>query len=317
MSRIVLPPDMPLDLTAEDFLARRGDLEVVAADSEEAVVTELSAGSEPVIFVCPYSNWRRPYLDVLSAGDWVTATGAGYDAYPVAELSDRDISFTNTPGIHGEAMSEHVFGIAFSFSRRLLEYRKQQEEKRWHRLVDDLTDYAGDVCCVIGLGNVGEPIAERARTFGMQVRGVKRDVSTYSGAAQELFRPAELPAALDGARLVVVAVPLTPETEDLIDRAALESVADDAVVVNVARGGVVNERDVLWAIDNSEILAAGLDVFETEPLPEESPLWDHENVLITPHCAATSDKYVDRFLDVFFAQYDRWSNDRPLENRVR
>lgn len=317
MSRIILPPGMPLDLTAEDFRARRSDMDVVTAESEESVISELSTGSHQIIFVCPYSNWRSTYLDALSAGDWVTATGAGYDAYPVEELSNRNITFTNTPGIHGEAMSEHVFGIAFSFSRRLLQYRKQQDAKCWNRLVEDLTDFAGDVCCVIGLGNVGEPIAERARSFGMQVRGVKRDVSNYSGAAQDLFPPADLQTALDGARLVVVAVPLTPETRDMIDRGTLESVANDAVIVNVARGGVVNEQDILWAIDNKEILAAGLDVFETEPLPEESPLWDRDNVLITPHCAATSDKYVDRFLNVFFDQYDRWLNGQPLENRVR
>lgn len=313
MPRIVVHPDAGV-VTRTELLERRPGLNVVEPQPDSVGETLASTG-DPVVFLCDPLAWDDSHLEFLSEGDWVVTIGVGYDAYPVDEFERRGVLFSNSPGIAGEAISEHVFGMAFAFSRRLLRYRDLQRANEWER-GSDLTDFAGDVCCVVGLGHVGEAIAERARAFRMTVRGVKRTVSGYDGAAQKVYPSEELHTALEGARLVVLCVPLTDETRGLVGTPELAACADDAVVVNVARGPVLQTDALIEALDRDELYGAGLDVFDEEPLPSDSALWGRNDVLITPHRGSVGDKYSGRLLDVFLEQYDRWRADTPLDYRI-
>jgi phosphoglycerate dehydrogenase-like enzyme len=150
----------------------------------------------------------------------------------------------------------------------------------------------------------------------MTVRGVKRFVDGYDGAAHEVYPSEELEAAMEGARAIIVCVPLTDETRGLIDAGTFAACDDEAVIVHVARGPVVDTDALLEALDENELRAAALDVFDEEPLPEESPLWDREDIIITPHAAGHTDKYGGRFVDIFLDRYERWERGEDVEERI-
>lgn len=179
-----------------------------------------------------------------------------------------------------------------------------------------MTDLYGDVACVVGLGNVGEATAERIRSFGMTVRGVKRTIDGYDGAAHEVYAQDDLLEALTGARLVILVVPLTDETRGMIGAEELDACRDDAILVNTARGPVVDTDALTDALDAGSVRAAGLDVFDEEPLSPESPLWDRDDVHLTPHVGGWSDKLPRRSSEVFEKQFTAWTNDEPLPHRL-
>lgn len=309
---IVVDPDVTV-VRSEHVTDRYPALE--AAEPDDAVAG-LRAASSPTAFITSNTTWDDAYLDGLATGDWVTSVGSGYDSVPVAALDDAGVAFTNCPGVNAPQIGEHVFAAAFSFTRRLWTLREQQREHVWSRPFGGLTDLAGDVCTIVGIGNVGEAVAERAAAFDMTVRGVKRRVDDYDGVADAIYPPDALGQALADARLVVLSVPLTDETRHVIGAAELASAADDAILVNVARGPVLETDALRDALEAGRLRAACLDVTDPEPLPEGSPLWDRDDVLVTPHTAGLSEKYGSRFLERFGPQYDRWRQGEALRNRV-
>ena len=259
--------------------------------------------------------WEDEYLDGLTGGDWVSTGGVGYDAYPLDAFEERGIVLTNTPGIHQTQIAEHVFATALSFTRGLWRFRAQQEAHEW-RQRSDLTDFAGDACCVVGLGNIGEAVARRAGAFGMTVRGVKRSVEGYDGPVDEVYPSDGLRDALDRARLVVMSLPLTDETRGTVGVDELAATTEDAILVNVGRGPTLRTDAVVAALEEGTLAAACLDVTDPEPLPPDHPLWDRDDVLITAHSAGQTDKSTDRAVPRFVEQYDRWVAGEPLRHRI-
>lgn len=288
----------------------------VTVCENDDVVAQLNAVPSPTAFITSNTTWNDDYLAGLTDGDWVTSVGSGYDSFPLAAFDESGVAFTNSPGVNAPQIGEHVFAMVFSFTRRLWTLRERQRARSWTRSFESLTDLAGDVCCIVGVGRVGETVAERASAFEMTVRGVKRRVDEYDGTADELYPPESLPDALEGARLVVLAVPLTDATRRMIGSAELAATATDAILVNVARGPVVDTDALLAALEDDALRAACLDVTDPEPLPTDSPLWNRDDVLVTAHTAGLSEKYASRFLERFDPQYDRWRTGSPLRNRV-
>ena len=313
MPTALVHPGLPVDVTAAELRGRRANLTVLgAADGDELV--ERLAGAD--VFVCSNKAWDDGYLAGLAEGDWVQTIGAGYDAYPVGRFEELGIHLTNAPGIHGPAAAEHTFALALAFTRDLRTYLRQQRAREWDRHTG--AELADRRLTVLGLGAIGEAIAERGRAFGMEVRGVKRDPSTYDGCLSPgaVFAAESLPDLLPDTNLLVVIVPLTESTRGLVDAEVLAALPDSAVLVNIARGPVVDTDDLLAALDREAIAGAGIDVFDEEPLPPDSPLWDREDVLVTPHVAGVSDRYPERFVDLFLVTYDGWRDDGRLDHRV-
>ncbi|PSP57407.1 D-2-hydroxyacid dehydrogenase [Halobacteriales archaeon QS_1_67_19] len=296
--RAVFPPERLRDALAD----RSTEVAVVGDDTLEewdAAVTFAHTGA------------------LLESGlEWVHSIQAGYDRFPLAEFEDRGVALTNSTGIHDTSVGEFAVGLMLSFARRLHTYVRAQRDREWrHPAWDEPFTLAGERLCVVGLGTLGRGIAERADALGMEVVGVRRS-GEPTPHVETVFTPDALSEAIGDARFVALAVPLTDETEGLIDAAAFEAMRADGYLVNVARGPVVVEDDLVAALRADEIAGAGLDVFEEEPLPDASPLWDRADVIVTPHRAAAERDYYRHIADLVRANLDRIDADEPLTNRV-
>ena len=253
----------------------------------------------------------------LSAGlSWIHSVQAGVDRFPFDRLQEEGIRLTSSAGIHGDSVGETVLGFVLSFARRLYRYRDAQARGEWQKEPWNASfTVAGEQLCVVGLGTLGRAIAARADGLGMDVVGVKRTPVPVDHV-RRVYPTRELREALQDARFVVLAVPLTEETEDLIGRAQLSAMPEDAYLINVARGEVVDETALIGALRDGEIAGAGLDVFETEPLPSDSPLWDLEEVLVTPHVGGMSMNYCQRVGALVRENVRRMQGGRSLANQV-
>lgn len=313
MPRVLVHHDLPI---ASSIEGRREDLTCVAADDVDAVLSLLP---ESDAFVVNPASWDDAFLDALEEGDWVQATSVGYDAFPLDDFRERGVTFTNAKGNYAPVVADHTFAMALAFSRGLPTLLEKQRARDWDRSIGlALTDWTGRRLTVYGLGTIGESIARRGLGFEMDVYGVKRDPHDYDGClpADRVLGPDRFHEVLSGTDLLVAIVPLTDETRHAIDAAVFERLPDSALVVNVARGAVVEESALLDALDDGEIAGAALDVFESEPLPPDSPLWEREDVLVTPHVAGRSDRFAERFSALFLDNYDRWRQGEPLVNEV-
>jgi len=311
--RVVVRHDRPIARALE---GAREELTVVAAESTDDAVERLPAAD--ALVVNP-TLWDDRFLEGLSAGDWVQATSAGYAAFPTEAFDDRGIAFSNAAGNYGPPVADHAFALALGLARGTGRCRDAQRERTWDRGVGDaLIDLEGRTLTVVGLGDIGEAIARRGRGFGMELYGTKRRPEAYEGvvADDRVLPPDGLADVLPETDVLALAVPLTGESRGLIDAAALSALPETALVVNVARGAVIDEAALVEALEAGEIAGAGLDVFESEPLPETSPLWDRDDVLLTPHVGGRSEAFVRRFVDLFLENYDRRRADEPVRNRI-
>lgn len=248
-------------------------------------------------------------------------TSAGYAAFPISALKSRGVSFANAAGIHDPVVAEHVFALALAVSRRIPEFVSKQSERIWGPRAEvsgQITDWAQHTLTVYGLGRIGEAIAERGLAFEMDVYGVKRNPREYDGclSTDRVLADDKFHDVLPKTDLLVAVVPLTEETRGSIDAAVFRALPDSAIFVNVARGAVVDETALVDALRTSEIAGAGLDVFETEPLPEGSPLWARDDVIITPHVGGRSDTFPPRFAELFFENYELWRAGEQLLNQI-
>jgi D-2-hydroxyacid dehydrogenase (NADP+) len=313
VTTVIVYHDLPV---ANHLADQRANLTVRGADSAEETTRALPDAD---VFITNPTLWEDRFLDDLERGNWVQATSSGYAAFPVETFRKRRITFSNATGNYDAAVSEHVFALSFALSRGLPKFIDGQREHEWRlELGTTLSDWTGNTMTVVGLGSIGNTVAERALAFGMDVYGTKRTPQDYDGAlaAERVIAADEWVSVLPETDLLVLTVPLTAETRGMVDSAAFDALPDSAVLVNVARGSVVDEAALVDALEAGHIGGAGLDVFETEPLGPDSPLWDVENVVITPHVGGRSAAFVERFTDLFLDNYDRRRAGKPLRNVI-
>lgn len=306
-----------LSFVASSLADARKDLTVVrAADTEEAVEELCDAG----MILISNSNWEDDFLEGLSNGDWIQSTSAGYNSLLLAEFRERGIRFTNAAETHGSMVAEHVFSLVFTHSRDLFQLRAKQEQADWdHSFGMALGDWLGKTLTIVGLGRIGEAIAERGQAFSMKVSGIKRHPDNYEGCVPDnrVHGPDGLAGILPGTDLLVLSVPLTRETHHLVDAEVLAALPESTVLINIARGEVVDETALVDAFEADEIAGAGLDVVEREPLPADSPLWDCSDAIITPHVAGLSDGFSGRIAALFLGTTtaaglrNRWTTSSP------
>ena len=248
--------------------------------------------------------------------EWIHSIQAGVDRFPFDALEAEGIALTNSTGIHGDAVGETVAGYMLSFARGLHRYRDRQNAGEWSKDPWDVPySLADSSVAIVGLGTLGRGVASRADALGMDVVGVRRTPTPVDGVAT-VYPDRDLEAAIADARFVAVTVPLTDETEGLVGPQQLSAMRSDAVLINVARGPVVDEAALVAALEEGSIGGAALDVFETEPLPPESPLWDMENVIVTPHVAAATVSYYRRIAALVEENARRIAAGESLTNRV-
>jgi len=296
----VFPPE-----ELESHLAEQEGVEPVLIGDDPI---ELGACEGVVTF-----EYREYFLDAVA---WVHSVQAGVDKFPESEFEAEGVALTNSTGIHGTSVGETVVGFMTALARNLHAYRSAQEDKEW---LDPAWDRAftleGESVCVVGLGTLGQGVAERATWMGMDVWGVRRSPDPVP-IVDEVYTHEDLHAALMDAKFVVLAVPLTPSTRRMIGPAELAAMPDDAYLINVARGGVVVQDALVEALENDEIAGAALDVFQEEPLPAESPLWEIDEVIVTPHSAARTRDYYRDIAEIVLENVERLSEGRALRNQV-
>jgi phosphoglycerate dehydrogenase-like enzyme len=177
-------------------------------------------------------------------------------------------------------------------------------------------ELSGGVALVVGFGAVGQAVAERLRAFGMRIWGVTRSGKGSPSLAERVFPAAKLNEALPAADYVILAAPETPETQHLIGAEQLAAMKRSAILVNVARGSLVDQAALVAALEKRAIAGAALDVTSPEPLPPENPLWSLENVFITPHTSGISERIWQREAELLVDNLERWFKGQPLRNRV-
>jgi D-2-hydroxyacid dehydrogenase (NADP+) len=306
---------MPLGIDGSRLRDERGDLSV-ERPVDEAAFREAIASAD--VLLLSNATWDDAYLDALAPGTWVQSMSAGNDRIPLDVLRDRGVTFARGT-VHGSAVAEHALALALALLRGVPTFRDRQHEHEWDREPGtELGSLAGRTLTVVGLGAVGEAVVRRALAFEADVVGVTRRPDAYDGRLGDgaIHPPGTLHEVLERTDVLVLACPLTEETRGLIDAEALDAFPETAVLVNVARGPVVDEDALVAATREGEIAGAGLDVFDEEPLPEDSPLWNLEEVLVTPHVAVHSRWYADRVAERFLESYDRWRRGKSPHGTV-
>lgn len=252
----------------------------------------------------------------LKGVHWVHSIQAGVDRFPFDELRKHGVTLTNSSGIHGPAVGETVVGYMLSFARRLLPAVKLQTHREWSPPAwDDAYTLADKRCCIVGLGALGRGIVERASALGLDVVGVRRTGESLDGV-RTVYTPDDLHTAIRDSKFVVLAVPLVDETRHLMSTEEFAAIRNDAILINVARGPVVDQEALVGALEAGTLGGAALDVFEAEPLPEDSPLWEFEEVLITPHCAGFTEDYYRNVADLVRENLDHIDAGEGLVNRI-
>lgn len=256
-------------------------------------------------------------LEELPRLVWVQILSAGADKLPLEELHRRGIRLTNAKGVHQIQMSEFALLQMLQWARRADLHFSNQLDKRWGRRVPSGELY-GQTAGILGTGSIGQAIAAKAKAFGMRTLGYNTSGRMEPHFDEVYKGPDGLLTVLGESDYVVVIVPSTPDTQGLIGQEQLQAMKPSACLINLARGSVVSEEELIDALQNGMIAGAALDVFEEEPLPSESPLWKLPNVLITPHVAGASPHYNERVAGIVRENLRRLTEDPngPLRNEV-
>ena len=252
---------------------------------------------------------------------WVHSPAAAVEGLlPLADLAARDIIVTNSRGVQAIPMAEHVMGGLLVLSRRYDRMLDAQRERRW--IQNDLCDdwpwmLHGQSMTVVGLGTIGIEVAKRAHAFGMSVTGVRRRVDEpRPDFVDSVVGPDRLGDALTGCDVLVLSAPGVSSTNRMIGAEQLAMLNDGAVVVNVARGQVIDEAALRAALASGKLRGAVLDVFDREPLDADSPLWSMPNVVITPHTSGFRASHWDDVIELFTDTLRRFLVGEPLRNPV-
>lgn len=239
---------------------------------------------------------------------------AGVDDLPFAALQKQHVVVANSSGVHISQMSEQILGVMIGFSRNLFLHRDNQNRHVWE-LFPKIRELNGSTLLIIGAGRIGQAVAKRAKAFDMRVIGLKNGPSPMENF-DEVWETERLHDALPLADYVVLLTPLTAETKGLMNGSAFAQMKSSAVFLNYSRGGTVELPALIDALQNGVIRGAGLDVFPTEPLPADSPLWSMPNAMLTPHIGGKSEQYNVRALDVFLQNYRAWKEGKPLPTQI-
>ncbi|WP_243633265.1 D-2-hydroxyacid dehydrogenase [Paenibacillus xerothermodurans] len=246
---------------------------------------------------------------------WVQNWNAGVDRLPLASFAAAGILLTNASGVHPYPISETVMGMLLSLTRQLHQCIHNQRQRKWARL-GELHEMHGKTVGIVGVGAIGSEVARLCKAFGMQVLGVRRSyaVAEYVDSMVTLDGLDEVLRASD---YVVVTLPLTEQTKLLMGRTQFRTMKPSAYYINIGRGGTTDEAALIEALCSGTIAGAGLDVFEVEPLPENSLLWQMDNVIITPHNSGSTVHYNDRAMGIFLNNLrDYTEGKEPQHNRV-
>ncbi|MEM7346345.1 MAG: D-2-hydroxyacid dehydrogenase [Chloroflexota bacterium] len=264
--------------------------------------------------------WNNALLEKATRLKFIQSVGAGYNQFPQDQLRERGIRLASARGVNKNAVSEHAMAHILSLTRHIHTGRDHQHNRFWRDMIGEIPqredELEGKTLLIIGFGGIGSRLAKLAKAFDMRVLATKRNPATAEGPADEVHTNDQLPSLLPQADFVALTCPLTPETKNLINHKSLGLMKPSAYLINMARGYVVNEPDLIEALEQGQIAGAGLDTFWEEPLGEESPLWGMQNVIITPHTGGETQKYEENLMDILLDNIERLTQGNSLRNQV-
>ena len=285
---------------------RKGDL--ASKDKLDALLAEAE-----VIF-----GLRLPQNVITRAPKlrWVQVMSAGVNGLLDTEMLHSSVILTNASGIHATPIGEFVLGLMLMFVKQAPSYFQLKQEKQWRRLPP--STLRSKTVGIVGLGSIGREVARLAKAFGMRVLATRRSAKRVGRAryVDIILPPDQLRRLLVESDFVVLALPLTPETDKLIGEEELRDMKSTAYLINVTRGGVVDEEALIRALDEHWIAGAGLDVFATEPLPTDSRLWEFPNVILSAHISGGMEDYALQATEQFIENLRRYLNGEKLLNVV-
>ena len=282
----------------------------VFPESEEALREE---GFDAEIF---YGFCHERIFQFLSSLKWIQSSSAGMDKHLYPALRDSEVLLTNAAGLYGSHVADQGFALLLGLARGIHHFVHNQNQKIWGGSKSPMVEIGGLTIGIIGMGGIGQYMASRAKGFDMYVISVDAYRKDKPALVDELMPIEQLSDLMRRSDVVMIACPLTDETRGLINEENLVQMKPTAYLINVARGPIVNESALINVLQRRKIAGAGLDVTETEPLSEESPLWELDNVIITPHAAGGSQHRPRRTVEFFCQNLKRYFNKEPLKNLV-
>jgi phosphoglycerate dehydrogenase-like enzyme len=236
-------------------------------------------------------SFNDGFLSRARNAKWIQALTTGTEKIIGSPHLSSDVVVTSTRGIHGPQMSELTFLLMLGLTRKFPRMLANQGRGQWERWPQSILD--NKTVAILGIGAIAEDLAPRCKAFGLTVLGISQSQRPVAGI-DRMYSREQIHEVAGLADYFVVIVPHSPETDKIIDKSVIAAMKPSAFFINVARGGVVDEEALIEALENRQIAGAGLDVFETEPLPEQSPLWGLDNVIITPKVGGMTDVYVEQ-----------------------
>ena len=246
---------------------------------------------------------------------WLHCPGTGIDKLMgIPELVDSDVVVTNARGPHADPIADHGIAMVLTFSHHLRNLWDDQKEKKWDLKSYDnrMISLQDDVMGIFGLGDIGSAMAKRATAFGMKVYGVDKDISTKPEGVDAIWNVDKLGDLLEISDWFIVAAPYTSETHHVLNKDLLPSIKMGSRLIVLSRGGIVDELALIEMLRSGRISGAALDVTEIEPLPSNSPLWDHPNVVISPHVSALTSEMWDGRREIFKENLRRFLANKPF-----
>ncbi|MGW1679909.1 D-2-hydroxyacid dehydrogenase [Saccharopolyspora sp. NPDC002376] len=287
---------------AELRYAEAEELPTAVAGADVLFVWDFRSGAIPEAW--PHANALR----------WIHASSAGVDRLLFPELRNSEVVLTNSRGVFDRPMAEYVLGTVLTFAKDMHTTLRLQDRKQWqHRVTERI---AGKSALVVGTGPIGRAIARQLTAAGMRVSGAGRTGRSEDSDFGDVHASSDLPHVIGAFDYVVLAAPLTEQTKGLVDAETLAHCRPSARLINVGRGELVVESDLVAALQSGQLAGAALDVFEAEPLSESSPLWEMPNVLISPHMSGDTVGWVDELVDLFITNLRAYAEGAQLSNVV-
>jgi phosphoglycerate dehydrogenase-like enzyme len=324
MKKLLLYPAVE-EFRLKSICEAAGDMLVVNTEDGELALVEI------VDATAFFGKMTPELLAAAQRLEWVQSPTASLEHYLFPELITHPCQLSNMRGLFNDVIADHVFVYILMFARNLHRYLRHQIEHKWEPIGNETSrqsfstgpGFASGIdlrhlhlsdCTlgVVGVGSIGAEICRRGKAFGMKVCGIDAKESTVPDIGLKLWEPERLNDLLAISDFVVIAAPHTPKTEKLFGREQFQTMKQSAYLINIGRGIIVDLADLTMALEQNVIAGAGLDVFETEPLPGDHALWGMENVILTPHIAAASPRVSERHLETLLENIRRYVAGKEL-----
>lgn len=265
--------------------------------------------------------WDNALLERAERLRFIQVCAAGYDSFDQVALRARGIRLCNAAGVNANAVSEHALALMLGLMRHIHSARDNQRAHTWRGMISDLSaredEMPGKTVLVYGAGTIGGRIARLCKALDAHVIGIRRDASRADPAFDEVHGPDAFAAHIGRADFVVLSCPLTDATRGVMNADMLAAMRPGAYLINVARGGCVDEAALIEALASGALAGAGIDVTATEPLAADSPLWDFDNIILTPHTGGETRAYEDRVCAILADNLQRlWRGESELRNAI-